>query len=256
MKVRELYTQLNEKIPPSLSCSWDNDGLMCCPDLDREVRRVLVALDITGRVIDAAIEGKYDLVISHHPLIFVPLKAVTPADFTANKVVRLLCAGISAMSFHTRLDAVEGGVNDTLAEALGLCDVRPFGPEGEQIGRIGVLPAPVSLDEFAATVRRVTEAKAVRVADGGRPVHHVAVLGGGGADEVGAAMAAGADTYLTGEFKHHNLTDAPDLGINLIEGGHFHTENPVCRRIEEMLRELDPTVTVDLMISNAVRILG
>ena len=152
--------------------------------------------------------------------------------------------------------AVAGGVNDTLAEELGLAEVRPFGPEGEQIGRIGVLPAPVSLDEFAATVCRVTEAKAVRVADGGRPVHHVAVLGGGGADEVGAAMAAGADTYLTGEFKHHNLTDAPDLGINLIEGGHFHTENPVCRRIEEMLRELDPTVTVDLMISDAVRILG
>ncbi len=256
MKVRELYECLNEKIPPSLSCSWDNDGLMCCPDPEREVGRVLIALDITGRVVDEAIKGDYDLVISHHPLIFSPLRSVTLGDTTARKVIRLLQAGISAMSFHTRLDAVEGGVNDTLAEALGLCDIRPFGPEGEQIGRIGTLPEAMSLEAFAALVRRVTDIEAVRVSDAGRPVRRVAVLGGSGSSDVGAALAAGADTYLTGELKHHDLTDAPDLGLNLIEGGHFHTENPVCRRIEEMLRQIDPTVTVDCIVSNTVRILG
>ena len=158
------------------------------------------------------------------------------------------------MSFHTRLDAVEGGVNDALATALGLCDVIPFGEGGEAIGRIGTLSESMTLDEFAARVKRVTGAPSVQLADAGRSVRRVALLGGGGSGDVMAAYAAGADTYLTGELKHNQLTDAPELGMNLIAAGHFYTEDHICIRLRELALEADPTLTVCVTNSNAVRI--
>ena len=255
MNVGELYFALNQKIPSALSCDWDNDGLMCCPDPEKNVSRVLVALDITAEVVARAIKGGYDLIVSHHPLIFSPLRALDPRDPVAKKVIRLLLSGISAMSFHTRLDAVEGGVNDVLASALGLVEVTPFGANGEEIGRIGTLPKEMSAEEFARLAKGVLAADQILLSDAGLPVRRVAVLGGGGASEVFAAKCAGADTYLTGELKHNNLTDAPENGINLLAGGHFHTENLVCDRICEILKEIDPTLAVDVINSNAVRVL-
>lgn len=249
MTVRELYAFLEEKMPRSLSCDWDNDGLMVCPDDTREVRRVLVALDITAAVAERAIKEGYDLVVSHHPLIFHPLKAVAPGEATVNKVIRLLTSGVSAMSFHTRLDAVTGGVNDVLANAIGLQNVTPFGKDGEEIGRIGTLPTAMALKDFAALVKEVTGAPYVQISDAGKLVSRVAVLGGGGAGESGAAAAAGADTYLTGDLRHDQLTEAPERGMNMIAGGHFFTENLVCNRICEMLYEADANIKADIVNS-------
>ena len=255
MKIHELYKFFNEKIPTSLSCDWDNDGLMCCGDPEREVRRVLVALDITAAVVAEAVAGKYDLVLSHHPLIFRPLRAVEPSDPVAKKVLTLLQAGITAMSFHTRLDAVVGGVNDTLAEALGLVDVVPFGDGGETIGRIGTLKEAMPVDEFASCVKAVTGAPWVQLSDAGLKAFRVAVLGGGGSGDVDAARAAGADTYLTGELKHNQLTDAPEWGINLIAAGHFYTEDLICSRLCELALEADSSLEVRVVNSNAVRMI-
>ena len=255
MTVCELYTFLNEKIPPSLSCEWDNDGLMCCPNPDRTVSRVLVALDITGAVVKTAIEGDYDAIVSHHPMIFSPLSRIEPSNHTAKKVIDLCRAGIAAMSFHTRLDAVEGGVNDALASAIGLTDVTPLGNAGEEIGRIGNLAAPMSIEDFAARVKAAIDAEQLVVSDAGKTVLRVAVLGGSGSDDVLAARVAGADTYLSGELKHNWLTDAPDLGINLIAGGHFHTENPVCEVLCRMIREADGEITVDTVNSNPTKVM-
>lgn len=253
MTVNEIYRALEERIPRALSCEWDNDGLMCCPDRDAEVRRVLVALDITAAVVERAVREGYGLVVSHHPLIFRPIGAVRAGEPIADRVIRLLCAGVSAMSFHTRLDAVTGGVNDVLAARLGLADVSPFGQNGETIGRIGTLAEPMALDAFALRVKAATGAEYVQYSDAGVPVHRVALLGGGGADDADAARAAGADTYLTGELKHHQLTEAPERGMNLVMGGHFYTENPVCERLRELLLGIDPTLTVDVCNSNPVR---
>lgn len=255
MTVRELYAFLNEKIPPFLSCEWDNDGLMCCPDPEREVRRVLVALDITAKVAQGAILGGYDVVVSHHPLVFRPLRAVNPTNPVAKKVIDLLCAGVAAMSFHTRLDAVTGGVNDALAQKLGLSDVEPFGENGEAMGRIGTLPTPMSASDFARLLKQATGTGQVLLSDAGRRVFRVALLGGSGSDGVRAAIAAGADTYVSGELGHHQLTDAPELGINLLAGGHFHTENPVCERLREWILAADPTIDVTVADSNAVQII-
>ena len=253
MTIRELYTHMENKIPRALSCEWDNDGLMCCPNDLKEVRRVLIALDVTDAIVERAIEGGYDLIVSHHPLIFRPIKAVAVGEYVADKVIRLLLSGVSVMSFHTRLDAVTGGVNDVLAARLGLSDVTPFGPDGEAIGRIGTLKAPMSAEAFAMLVKQATGAPCVQFSDAGIPAFRVALLGGGGSGDLPAARAAGADTYLTGELKHDQLTEAPDRGMNLVMGGHFYTENPVCERIREILLEVDDTLTVELADSNPVR---
>lgn len=253
MNVRELYTFLNEKIPPSLSCEWDNDGLMCCADEAREVKHVLIALDVTDKVISEALERGCDVILSHHPLIFSPLRSVTPQNHVAKKVIRLLREGITVMSFHTRLDAVEGGVNDTLATALGLADVTPFGVGGEAIGRVGALAKELSLKDFAKAVKNVTGADYVQVADAARPVKRVAVLGGSGSDDVKAAIAAGADTYVSGELKHNYLTEAAEMGINLIAAGHHHTENLVCHRLFELVAEADGKISITVTDSNEVQ---
>ena len=254
MNVRELYSALNEIIPPSLSCSWDNDGLMCCPDPDREVKRVLVALDVTGEVADEAVEGEFDAVISHHPLIFKPIKKLTADSGTGGILVNFIRAGISVMSFHTRLDAAEGGVNDVLAETLGLCDVTPLEVEGEgNIGRVGNLPEPLEIEDFAADVKEALGAPDVRYAGCGHSVSRVAVIGGDGGKLVAAARAAGADTFVSGELGYHNLLSADEQGINLIEAGHFYTEDPVCDRLAEMLATIDPEIETVYMKSCAIK---
>lgn len=252
MTVRELYAQLNEKIPPSLSCEWDNDGLMCCPDGDREVRRVLIALDVTERVVREAIEGGYDVILSHHPFIFKGLKAVDEEHYIGAKTIDLIREGISVMSFHTRLDAVRGGVNDCLASLLGLEHVRPLVSADGELGRVGEIPAETDLGDFAETVRDILGAPFVLTADAGRRVRTVAVLGGEGSDEIEAARAAGADTFVSGRLGYHRMTDAPEQGINLIEAGHYYTENPVCDRLADLLLEIDGSLVCDVTESGCI----
>lgn len=251
MTVNELYGILDTAIPRSLSCSWDNDGLMLAPDGHKKIDRALVCLDVTGDVVEKAIEENYDVIISHHPFIFSGLKCVTEGDFIARKALKLIKRGISVMSFHTRLDAVDGGVNDTLASLFGLTDVEKFGKEGEEIGRVGYLPEEMELSDFAALVKQKLSADVVTFAGRGRKVSRVAVLGGGGDDFVGDAIRAGADTYLTGTLSYHDLADADDNIINLIEAGHFFTEHPVCEMFAKTLRDMG--IDTDVYNSNRIR---
>ena len=248
MTVAKLYERLEELLPRSLSCEWDNDGLMCCPDPDAEVKRVLFTLDVTAQAVDYAVAGGFDLILSHHPMIFRPLTGITDPRF-----IKLIQNGVSVMSFHTRLDAKEGGVNHVLAELLGLEDVVRLGEGG--VGVVGNLPRAMKPDAFAALVKRALKSPKLEVVLTDRPCQRVAVVGGDGKDFLGDAAAIGADTYLTGELKHNYLADAPELGINLLAGGHFHTENLICQRIREMLLEIDPSLVVDVISSNAVRVL-
>ena len=249
MTVKELYTELNKMISVELSCSWDNDGLMCCPNGEREVGRVLVALDVTDGVADLAVAGGYDLIVSHHPFIFKGLKSVNEENYVAAKAIKLIQNGISVFSFHTRLDAVRGGVNDVLAELLGIKNAVPFGDEG--IGRVGELSCEIELSEFAKQVKNALGAPVVLSA-GKRRVKRVAVLGGEGGDDIYSAISAGADTYVSGRLGYHNMTDASGFGINLLEAGHFYTEAPVCNTLKKMLCEIDGGLSVDVVCSNEI----
>ena len=221
MTVRELYTALDARYPASLSAEWDNDGLMCSADPDQRISRVLCALDVTEAVVEEAVRVQADVIHSHHPLLFHPLAAVTPESPCGRRVIRLLGAGISVLSFHTRADAAEGGVNDLLCAAFGIASVVPF---GDGIGRVGELSASISARDFAAHTKGVLGAPTVLLGDAGLPVCRVAVVGGSGKSEIEAAVAAGADTLLSGRLSYETVNEARELGINLVEAGHFYTE--------------------------------
>ncbi len=251
MTVRELYKKLIARLPDSLAEAWDNDGLMVCPDGDAPVRRVLLSLDATENVVDFAIENRFDLILTHHPLIFRPLCSLSEDTPVGRKVIKLIESGIAVISFHTRADRVDGGVNDVLADLLALSEVEPLGEDG--MGRVGYLEAPMTLEEFCSLAKERLGAPILSVSDGGDLVHKVAVLGGEGKDYLAAALASEADTYLSGNLGYHTMEDAPELGINLIEGGHYYTEQAVLTFFEELLFLIDPTIACHAIASNNAR---
>lgn len=224
-RVAEIYKVLDTLLPRSLSCDWDNDGLMVCPDPEEEVHAVLFALDITPAVVEYAVKTGVQLIISHHPLIFSGIRRMDGIDAVSKKVLTLVRHGIAAMSFHTRLDAAEGGINDLLAARLGLSDIRRFGPDGEQIGRIGSLPEQMPLDAFCRLVKEKLGAPAVFAADAGHPfLRRVALLGGAGKEFLASAQASGADVFLTGEIGYNHILDVTEMGLSVVTAGHYDTE--------------------------------
>ena len=221
MTVRELYAMLDARYPRALSAEWDHDGMQCSPDPDAPVRRVLTALDVTEATVERAVAIRADVILSHHPLLFHPVHEVVADEGVGRRIIRLLSLGISVLSFHTRADAAARGVNDLLADALSILELSAF---ADGLGRVGCLAAPTTVDAFARRVASVLGAPMVTVGDAGRPVHRVAVLGGSGKSGIEAAIASGADTFLSGRLSYETVNEARELGINLLEAGHFYTE--------------------------------
>lgn len=239
------------RIPKELSESWDNDGLMCCADSLQEINKIIVALDVTEDVVDYAIESDVDLIISHHPLIFRPLTSISEDNYVARKVIKLLESGITVMSFHTRLDKVSGGVNDHLCKVLGIENAVPFG-EGD-LGRIGYIPEERLLDDFALHIKECLDADVIRIADALNPVRHVAVVGGDGKSYVKDAIELGADTYISGRIGYNVMEEAAEMGINLIEAGHYFTEQPITEFLRDLLYSFDPSLSIEIVSSNLIK---
>ena len=239
-RVIDIADYLEERIPSSLKEDYDNVGLLCgFPE--KEVNRVLVVLDITLNAIREASEMEAELIISHHPVIFTPMRRVCDDTPDGKRVIRLLQQGISAICLHTNLDRAKGGVNHALASAIG-ADL-----EGElSLGVMCRLPETMNMEAFLAQTRDALNAPDMRFYSSGRPVSRIAVCGGAGGDIIYQAAANGSDTVLTGEIKHHQWIDGAELGLNLIEGGHFATENAVTVSLAEMLRQAFPEVDICL----------
>ena len=253
MNVRELYEKLSDRIPEELSEEWDNDGIMCCADDLAQVKRVLVTLDVTEEMVDYAIDNGFDLIVSHHPLVFKPLSSISPDNHVARKVIKLIRAGVSVMSFHTRADKVRGGVNDCLARLIGLDDIEPFGDDC--LGRIGHLEAETSLEEFATRVKTVLGIDKLLVSDAYNPVYTIALVGGDGKSYLNDAIEMGADTYLSGRIGYNVMEEAAEMGINLIEAGHYATEFPVTKFFSNVINKIDPRITVEIVGSYMLRTL-
>ncbi len=243
--IKELYDYLDTEIPRALSCEWDNDGLMLCADAFARAKKVLLALDATDAVAEYAAANGFDTIITHHPMIFSPLRALTVLDPVARKALFLAKNDIAVMSFHTRLDARVGGVNDVLAEKLGVMNTVPFGPEGELLGRIGVLPAPADFREFCAGVAEALGSPMVNAICAKPKVQKVAVLGGGGKDFVNSALSAGADVLVTGEVTYNVMLTAKAMGLCLVTAGHYHTERPVLSKLYELIKEKFAEIEVE-----------
>jgi len=252
--VQELYEYLNAKFPTAYSSEWDNDGLMVCDDPKREVIRVLCTLDVTEEAVDHAIANNFDVIVSHHPLIFKPISGINHYDPKAKRALKCIKNGISVMSFHTRLDAVPGGLNDIFAKLLGLTDIETVEVNGEAICRIGNLEYAKSASEFAAFAKKELKAERILYAESGDVVKRVAVCGGDGKDFVKAVKAAGADSYITGQLSYNIMTEAAEIGLNLFEAGHFHTEDFVCSYLTLLILKGFTQVQTAYFSSNLIKV--
>ena len=197
--------------------------------------KALLALDVTSTVVDEAIEQGAKLIISHHPIIFSPLKSVTD-----EKLLRLARHQIGVISMHTNLDIAQGGVNDALMAALGAEVLGGLDEYG--CGRVGMLAKAMPMEAFLPFCKSVLKTAGLRYYDSGRDVSKLAVMGGSGGDSLEAAYRLGCDTYLTADIKYHQFLEAQELGINLIDAGHFPTENVVIPVLEQMVQEAFPDV--------------
>ena len=240
--VHDIESALYALAPKALAAEWDNVGLLA-GSADREVRSVLVDLDITEPVVEEAERMGADLIVSHHPVIFHPVKSITDRDPSGRLLIRLVRSGTGAVCMHTNLDAAQGGVNDALASALGLQDAAPAAEGG--IARIGTLPEAMALPGFLARVKNALRPNGLRYVDGGRPIRKVAAGGGACGDFLWEAAALGCDAFVTADLKYNHFLDAGVLGLTVIDAGHFPTEDVVCPMVVRYLREKFPEVQVE-----------
>ena len=243
--VHEIERALFQWAPKDLAQSWDNVGLLV-GEPEQEVRRVLVALDVTEAVAREAAEKDCQLIAAHHPVMncaWSPVQSIRSDTLQGKLLMDLVRSNVAAICMHTNLDAAQGGVNDILAARLGLERVEKLGDE-EGIGRMGTLPASLSDRAFLTLVRDRLKPNGLRFSGGGRSVQRVAVGGGACGSMLPQVKAMGCDTFLTSDLKHDLYLEARDLGINLLDAGHYSTEAVVCPVLAQWVREAFPDLEV------------
>lgn len=236
--------------PRSMKMDWDNVGLNV-GHRDKEVKKILVALDPFAHVCQEAKDFGADLLVTHHVLIFRP-GFVTDATAQGRNTLFLIENGIAHINAHTNLDLAPGGVNDCLAAALGLENPEVINPMGiDEKGRpwgllrSGDVPEQ-TLEQFLGHVKESLSCPGLRFVDAGKGVRKVAVGGGSCCDEMQEAVDTGCDTLVTGDAKYNDFWDAFDLGLNLIDAGHFYTENPVTAYLAAQIAAAFPEITVKI----------
>ena len=240
--VQDILDFLQAVAPAELKMDWDNVGLLC-GEASKEVKTVLVALDPFTAVCEEAAEKGADLLLTHHPVIFQPLANITDETTVGRAVMTLIRNDIAAVNAHTNLDCADGGVNDVLASKLGLADIRKVDGDPDGLLRQGTVKQQ-SLADFMVNVKVALDCNGLRYADGGKPVNRVAVGGGSCGSAMYDVLDAGCDTFVTADVKYNQFCDAKALGLNLIDAGHFPTENPVIPHLAAKLQAAFPEISV------------
>ena len=248
--VQEIYRYIQALAPETMAYEWDHVGLLCGRS-DREVRRVLVALDPFMDACREASELDCQLLLTHHPAIW-DLKTVSDSTQSGRCLLYLVEHGISAVNAHTNLDLAPDGVNDCLAQTLGLRAITVIDPSGTdgQGSPYGLLRggeiSGQTPQEFAKSVKNALSCDGLRYVSGGRTIRRVAVGGGSCSEYIARVAELGYDAFVTADCKYNGFADAQALGLTLIDAGHFQTENPICAALAEKLRAAFPEITVFL----------
>lgn len=240
-KVKDFYGYLNSIAPFETQEDWDNSGMLV-GDMDAEVKKVAVVLDITHEEIKKAKAIGADLIISHHPVIFNPIKSVTSGSVP----YELVASSINALCCHTPLDIADGGTNDSLAELLGIEVTRTENP----ILRLGTVE-PTTAENLAGKIAKTLNTK-VRYADAGRKIEKIAICTGAGCSLIEAAGEI--DAFITGDASHHNFLDCVQAGITLIAAGHYETEIVVVPVLVKKLQARFPDIEIiDIKQENPIK---
>lgn len=230
----EIVLFLNQIYSPDLKEAYDNVGLLL-GDTSTCVEKVMVCLDITEEVIQEAVNAHCIMIISHHPILFNGIKSIPYDRKPASGLVRIIREGLQIFALHTNFDNAQAGMNDLLAQKLGLSSIEPL---CGNTGRFGELPQEMSLKQFGTYVKGRLMADAVKVAGNpDRKIRRVGVVGGAGADFIQAAVEQQCDVYITGDLKHHEALDALDKGIALIDASHYFTEKIFIEHIVGILNQ-------------------
>ena len=266
MKFKNLIDYLDNQFPRSLSMPGDNDGVEVCVDYNLEIGRILIVLDITFDIIDYAVTHGYNCIISHHSLLYHPLKKLDLSTAASKKAVILARNNICAASFHTRLDSVGGGVNDCLINAVSVTDgerlkeTEPLYFENIPIGRLVTLNREISLRTFVSDVKKSLKKyyKSAFMCDamfnaayiiGSGNVKKIGVVCGNGMSFGRIAAESGADTFFTGEGKYSDILDLHEsFNLNIVTSGHFETEAVVLPFIQKKITEGFPEAKSDCFI--------
>lgn len=240
-KVKDFYGYLNSIAPFETQEDWDNSGMLV-GDMNAEVKKAAVVLDITHEEIKKAKAIGADLIISHHPVIFNPIKSVTKGSVP----YELVASSINALCCHTPLDIADGGTNDILAELLGINVTRADDP----ILRLGTVE-PTTAQELAGKIANTLNTK-VRYADAGKTIKKIAICTGAGCSLIEAAGEI--DAFITGDASHHNFLDCVQAGITLIAAGHYETEIIVVPVLVKKLQAQFPDIEIiDIKQENPIK---
>lgn len=231
---KDIVTFLEEAAPPELAEEWDNIGLLVGSP-SNIVKKILVCLDVTHAAIDEAVKTGADMIVTHHPVIFKGIRRLNDDDKTAGLLYLLIRNNISVYSAHTNLDFAEQGVNTCLAETLGLKQTEML---GNGPGKVGILENKYSLAEFITRVKTSLDVPFVRVTGGADSgIMKAAVFSGSFDDDLKAVAASGADILVTGDLKYHTALDAREMGMCIVDAGHFNTEKVVLPRLAETIQK-------------------
>lgn len=251
--VQTVADAVNRLAPKKLAEEWDNPGLLI-GDPTAEVKKIFICLDVLDENISRAIELDAQLMVSHHPIIFHAIKNVRLDLPLGNKIARLLQNNLSVFAAHTNLDIAAGGVNDVLAEKLGLVDVKMFGDEEFSLGRIGTLETPMTAADFARHVKKSLNAANVRLVDAGDfTISKVGLCSGAGAEFIQKAKFFGAQAFVTGDVKYHEAQAAVENRIHVVDAGHFATEFPIVHALAEYLRDELKNFRVEIFEDTAAK---
>ena len=237
MKASALYDTINTLAPFNTAEDWDNSGLLIGSPAC-ESNRVLLTLDVTNATLEEAVFLGAKLIFSHHPVIFHPLKSL----FSDSLHAGLIKNDITVICAHTNLDFAAGGINDALAQRLKLQNIRHFDMMTDtlSLGRIGALSSPTNPEDFALFVKTTLGCGGLSYVDGGKPITTVAVSGGHLSTTPAKALSLGCDALVSSEVKHSDFLDARDMGLTLIDAGHFPTEAVILPLLQQILSDKFP----------------
>lgn len=246
MRIRDVVDALEKFAPLPLQEEYDNSGLQVGLT-ETEVSGALLCLDVTEAVIQEAVSLGCNLIVSHHPLLFRPLKSITDRTESERCVIEAIRNDIALYAAHTNLDNANGGVNFKIASRLGLTDISWLESKSEDAGCgiTGILRRDLREEEFISFVKDTFAVPCLRCnGQLGRPVHKVAVCGGAGAFLIPSAVASGADAFITGEIGYHRFSSL-DGTILLMETGHFESEQYTVELLGEILHKEFPHMRVE-----------
>lgn len=240
IKVNNIINEMELLAPTYLKEDFDNVGLMV-GDKNKEVKKVLLALDCTLKVIEEAKKENVELIITHHPLIFKRPSSITTDTLQGKKIIELIKNDISLYSSHTNLDSVENGLNDTIVSILGFDNSKILGKNKRDdkagLGRIVSLNESIQLEDLISKIKKSLNINNLRVVKGKDKVNKIAIINGSGQDFIGKAVALGADCIITGDTTYHFASDYKEMEISILDVGHFASEQITFFNVMENLKE-------------------